>query len=140
MSAAEATVYVVEQGEYEDQVVVQVFVGDGAKEAADAFAELCNRGLKYKDTYVTEFTGRTAGWKAPWRLRLVTTLGTLTGKVMSATDELTVDVTAEYVGKVKSHTAFIRGCWRVITSGDATLVKAAHAEAVAAKKAEIIGK
>ncbi|MET9425624.1 hypothetical protein ABZY06_33805 [Streptomyces sp. NPDC006540] len=132
-----ANAYVVTQGSYSDYRIVKVFSDEGA---ANRLAESLNRQGGYGDDAEVEVHEMgDADWSPGQYMMREAHLAIISGDVLDRFERTRIDVTGEYAGHTNSDVQLRMGYWRVWTSGDAERVPQAHADAVARKRAEIIG-
>lgn len=133
-----STVYVVTRGEYSDYRIVQVF---GDEESAKAYSDKLNVADPYAHADVEEFPVRGSDFQMPMWAAQVTTINHEGGTSGTANDSH-MDEAGDNVGRCETRVTGGRmslGATTVRTHGDATRVPAAHADAVAKVRAELMG-
>lgn len=128
-----ADVFLVSTGWYEDYTILDVF---DSRPAAEKY--LTQLGSD-DHPEVSRMTVRSAGYEIPMWMGRCTKLHPLSGQVVGSVPDRTHPQPDPRMRETNSQTWTRKGVWEVYTNGDATKVPEVHAEAVAAKQAEIQG-
>lgn len=131
-----AKIFIVTEGAYSDYRILQVFIDE---DAANRFAARVNNGEdRYDSAYVEAYELRDAGWdpiQYEFRRSEVDYCGD--SQLIYRTDG--IDTEDEYGGRVSTKTHRSAVGWTITTSGPADAVPQAHSDAVARKRADIMG-
>lgn len=130
--------YLVTSGAYSDYAVHQVF---SHKRAAERFRDRINNGKSssYDAARVETFRVRDREWEPTQWMGRTTVVSSVDGEVLETSERSHLDPDGSYTGKSQTTARKLVGKWEIYTHGDGERVPQAHSDAVAAKRAEVLG-